>query len=195
MLSQYGGTHSRLEFTQLKHHKNNQRLASSWCEHGQRYIDVWFSKPFCKYFLMCIFLLWNCLEARIAIARATSVFIMYLSSNAAAMAHKQNHKTFNAQDVLDSINDMDFKSFSAPMKSALLTYQKSMKDKKNNKKNSLEAHKSSGSQHQITSSIVQSQAASASPTKGINHKTSTSNVQGQSLITISTDIIEIDDSD
>lgn len=118
-----------------------------------------------------------------------------MSSNAAAMAHKQNHKTFNAQDVLDSINEMDFKHFSAPMKSALLTYQKSMIDKKNNKKNSLEAHKSSGSQHQTAASIVQCPATAISTTKVVNHKTSAPNVQGQSLITISTDIIEIDDSD
>lgn len=134
-------------------------------------------------------------EARIAIARATSVFIMYLSSNAAAMAHKQNHKTFNAQDVLDSINEMDFKNFSAPMKSALLTYQKSMKDKKNSKKTSLEARKSVGSQNQTAVSIVPSPATSVSPAKAINHKTSTQNTQGQPLITISSDIIEIDDSD
>lgn len=191
---QNGGTHSRSQFAQLKYYQNNQRLPSRWCEHGQRYIDMWFSVSSLKRFNAFVFTL-KCLEARIAIARATSVFIMYLSSNAAAMAHKQNHKTFNAQDVLDSINEMDFKSFSAPMKCSLLTYQKSMKDKKNNKKNSLEAQKSSGSQNKTAASIVQSPAVSVAPTKTVNHKTSTSNVHGQSLITISTDIIEIDDSD
>ncbi|XP_031635262.1 DNA polymerase epsilon subunit 3-like [Contarinia nasturtii] len=110
-------------------------------------------------------------EARIAIARATSVFIMYLSSNAAAMAHKKNHKTFSAQDVLDSINEMDFKHFTIPMKNALITYQKSMKEKKT-KKNCLEVRNTT-----------------VSPTKSVNNKNPTP------TLTVSQDIIEIDDSD
>lgn len=94
------------------------------------------------------------------------------------MAHKQNHKTFSAQDVLDSINEMDFKTFTGPMKSALISYQKTMKDKKNNKKTNLEN-------------------LSATPTvlstKAVNHKMR-QNTPPQPL-TMSSDIIEIDDSD
>lgn len=155
-------------------------------------------------------------EARIAIARATSVFIMYLSSNAAAMAHKHNHKTFSAQDVLDSINDMDFKSFTPAMKQALIAYQKTMKDKKDNKKNSLEARKSVGTPNQMTpvaaaATATATAAAAAppaskgsitptsiSPNKTGNHKTPTQKTpqkSPQKPVTISADIIEIDDSD
>lgn len=107
---------------------------------------------------------------------------MYLSSNAAAMAHKQNHKTFSAQDVLDSINEMDFKHFTIPMKNALITYQKSMKDKKTNKKNSLEVRKPSDNHNHSPPAT-----SAATPTKTMNNKVSAQ--------TISQDIIEIDDSD
>lgn len=117
---------------------------------------------------------------------------MYLSSNAAAMAHKHNHKTFSAQDVLDSINEMDFKNFTVPMKNALVIFQKSMKDKKNNKKNSLEARKSNvgSNNHQQTIPALTSPATSAS-----TKTTMQSAASVQPLMTISSDIIEIDDSD
>lgn len=118
---------------------------------------------------------------------------MYLSSNAAAVAHKHNHKTFSAQDVLDSINEMDFKNFSTPMKEALIAFQKSMKDKKDNKKNSLEARKSIGNQHQPAVTITPTLATTISPTKIVNHKTPTKTPQKP--VIISSDIIEIDDSD
>lgn len=104
---------------------------------------------------------------------------MYLSSNAAAMAHKQNHKTFSAQDVLDSMNEMDFKTFTGPMKSALISYQKTIKDKKNNKKTNLE-------NLPATPTVLPT-------TKAVNHKMN-QNTPPQPL-TMSSDIIEIDDSD
>lgn len=126
-------------------------------------------------------------EARIAIARATSVFIMYLSSNAAATAHKHNHKTFSAQDVFDSINEMDFKTFTGPMKTALISYQKTIKDKKNSKKNSLDIRKS----------ISLSATSTISPTtKVVNHKMMQNTASPpQPPLAMSADIIEIDDSD
>lgn len=136
-------------------------------------------------------------EARIAIARATSVFIMYLSSNAAAIAHKQNHKTFSAQDVLESINEMEFKNFLAPMKTALVQYQKSMKDKKDNKKNSLEARKSVGGSQQPHHQVLHQPVATTtvSPMKSTPTKVHSQHNTPAKAITISTDIIEIDDSD
>lgn len=69
-------------------------------------------------------------ETRIAIARATSVFIMYLASSAAANAEKANHKTFSASDVFEAIDEMEFDSFLAPMKAALSAYRQGLKDKK-----------------------------------------------------------------
>lgn len=128
------------------------------------------------------------------------------------MAHKHNHKTFSAQDVLDSINDMDFKGFTAPMKQALIAFQKTMKDKKDNKKNSMEARKSVGAPNQMTpvaaatamaaaaatASKVSITPTSISPNKTGNHKVSaqkTPQKSPQKPVTISADIIEIDDSD
>lgn len=134
-------------------------------------------------------------EARIAIARATSVFIMYLSSNAAAMAHKHNHKTFNAQDVLDSISEMDFKSFTTPMKNSLITFQKSIKDKKDHKKTNIEARKSIVTYPQPAMQEGPSGNTLLSPVNAMNTKKSTPNTPTKLGITISSDIIEIDDSD
>lgn len=84
-------------------------------------------------------------EARTAIARATSVFIMYLSSNAATIAHKQNHKTFSAQDVFDAIDEMEFKEFIEPMKSTLGTFKKKMQDKKIRKSEEVKSRTSTAS--------------------------------------------------
>lgn len=119
---------------------------------------------------------------------------MYLSSNAAAVAHKHNHKTFSAQDVLDSINEMDFKSFTVPMKSSLITYQKSMKDKKDNKKNSIGSRKSSENQHESIVVTPTTPVTTNSPTKAASHKKASHITPAKPQITIS-DIIEIDDSD
>lgn len=94
------------------------------------------------------------------------------------MAHKQNHKTFSATDVLDSINEMDFKTFTGPMKSALDSYQKSIKDKKDIKRKS------------VGSANIPA-ASTASPTKIVNHNV----MQRTQPLTMSSDIIEIDDSD
>lgn len=109
-------------------------------------------------------------EARIAIARATSVFIMYLSSNAAANAHKHNHKTFSAEDVFDSIEEMDFRSFLAPMKSTLAASRQKANEKKVKK---LDDDKR----------------------KSHDGNTSASTSQPRAPYKISPDIIEIDDSD
>lgn len=108
------------------------------------------------------------------------------------MAHKHNHKTFSAQDVLDSINEMDFKTFTVPMKSALVLYQQSMKDKKINKKNSLEARKSLAGSHNQQQSISTTPLPATSASSKVTMQSTTA---VQPVITMSTDIIEIDDSD
>lgn len=87
-------------------------------------------------------------ETRIAIARATSVFIMYLASSASANAEKANHKTFSAADVFESIEEMEFDSFLEPMKVALTAYRQTMKDKKD-KRQSLDKSKADVSLNSI----------------------------------------------
>lgn len=131
-------------------------------------------------------------EARIAIARATSVFIMYLSSNAATAAHKHNHKTFSAQDVLNAINEMDFNSFIAPMKESLTQHQKTMKDKKDNKKVNVGARKFIGNQQSVTITPILPSTipSSKNPAPRIISAQHT-----KPALSISNDIIEIDDSD
>lgn len=90
-------------------------------------------------------------ETRVAIARSTSVFIMYLAANSASVAEKSNHKTFSAVDVLDSIKEMEFDDFVGPMKSALAVYRQSMKDKKD-KRQIMEKSKSNISLNSSTTS-------------------------------------------
>lgn len=75
-------------------------------------------------------------ETRVAIARATSVFIMYLASTAAANAEKLNHKTFTAADVFEAVDEMEFDTFLGPMRDALTSYRQSMKDKKDKRQSS-----------------------------------------------------------
>lgn len=116
-------------------------------------------------------------EARTAIARATSVFIMYLSSNAATNAHKHNHKTFSADDVFESIDEMDFKSFVAPMKSSLISFRKTVLDKKVKKQVDEKARQSTD-RNSVGLSTSTGQTSSARPS-----------------LTLCEDVIEIDDSD
>lgn len=109
-------------------------------------------------------------EARVAIARATSVFIMYLSSNAATNAHKHNHKTFSADDVFASIDEMDFRNFVSPMKGALTTFRQKLNEKK-----------------------VKKQDDDKRKSNDVN--TPASSTQQRAPLKISPDVIEIDDSD
>lgn len=132
-------------------------------------------------------------EARIAIARATSVFIMYLSSNAAAAAHKHNHKTFSAQDVLNAVNEMEFANFMGPMKASLQVHQKSMKDKKEIKKTT-DARKALGSQQSVTITPIPSGMNATSKIAGARISAGQAN-HSKPALSISNDIIEIDDSD
>lgn len=58
-------------------------------------------------------------EARTAIARAASVFVLYLTSSANSVALKSNRKTINAQDVLQAIIDTEFEQFTQPLQETL----------------------------------------------------------------------------
>lgn len=99
-------------------------------------------------------------ETRIAIARATSVFIMYLSSTAAANAEKANHKIFTANDVFDAIEEMEFENFLGPMKQALAAHRQELKDKKD-KRQSTDKGKANESFNASTASSKSVAAAAA----------------------------------
>lgn len=72
-------------------------------------------------------------EARIAISKAASVFIIYLSSAAINEAKKLKHKTMTPQNIFDALEEIEFESFIEPLKESLEVYRKSVKDKKSSK--------------------------------------------------------------
>lgn len=73
-------------------------------------------------------------EARAAIARAASVFVIFLTSTSTALARKQNHKTITATNILDGLKDLEFESFIEPLTKDLEAYRKIVKDKKEKNK-------------------------------------------------------------
>lgn len=72
-------------------------------------------------------------EARIAISKAASVFIIYLSSAAINEAKKLNHRTMTPQNIFDALEEIEFESFIEPLKESLELYRKAVKDKKSSK--------------------------------------------------------------
>lgn len=72
-------------------------------------------------------------EARIAISKAASVFIIYLSSAAINEAKKLKHKTMTPQNIFDALEEIEFESFIEPLKESLEVYRKNVKDKKSSK--------------------------------------------------------------
>ncbi|XP_022234866.1 DNA polymerase epsilon subunit 3 [Drosophila obscura] len=72
-------------------------------------------------------------EARAAIARAASVFAIFVTSSSTALAHKQNHKTITAKDIMQTLTELDFESFVPSLSQDLEVYRKVVKDKKDSK--------------------------------------------------------------
>ncbi|XP_028919138.1 DNA polymerase epsilon subunit 3 [Ornithorhynchus anatinus] len=69
-------------------------------------------------------------EARSAISRAASVFVLYATSCANNFAMKGKRKTLNAGDVLSAMEEMEFQRFMSPLKEALEAYRREQKGKK-----------------------------------------------------------------
>lgn len=69
-------------------------------------------------------------EARAAVAKAASIFILYLTSSANMIAKKNNRKTVSAPDVIQAMDEIEFEQFNEPLKEALENYKKSQKEKK-----------------------------------------------------------------
>ncbi|XP_064539038.1 DNA polymerase epsilon subunit 3 [Drosophila montana] len=72
-------------------------------------------------------------EARAAIAKAASVFAIFITSSSTALAHKQNHRTITAKDILQTLNELDFESFVPSLTQDLEVYRKMVRDKKESK--------------------------------------------------------------
>ncbi|XP_061459604.1 DNA polymerase epsilon subunit 3 [Rhineura floridana] len=69
-------------------------------------------------------------EARSAISRAASVFVLYATSCANNFAMKGKRKTLNAGDVLSAIEEMEFQRFVSPLKESLEAYRREQKVKR-----------------------------------------------------------------
>ncbi|KAM5145334.1 DNA polymerase epsilon subunit 3 isoform 1-T2 [Mantella aurantiaca] len=69
-------------------------------------------------------------EARSAISRAASVFVLYATSCANNFATKQKRKTLNVTDVMSAMEEMEFQRFLAPLKESLEAYRREQKGKK-----------------------------------------------------------------
>ena len=58
-------------------------------------------------------------EARSAIARAASVFVLYATSTALSVTQKNKKKTLMASDVLTALKEMEFEDFVEPLEESL----------------------------------------------------------------------------
>lgn len=73
-------------------------------------------------------------EARLAISKAASVFVLYATSCSNNFALKAKRKTITAKDVLDALEDMEFDQFVDPLKQCLEAFKKNQQGKKDQKK-------------------------------------------------------------
>ncbi|XP_055387102.1 DNA polymerase epsilon subunit 3 [Condylostylus longicornis] len=80
-------------------------------------------------------------EARAAIARAASVFVIYLTASSTTLARKAKLKTITAKNILDALDQLEFESFVGPLNEELESYRKNMKDKKDSKASAAAAKK------------------------------------------------------
>lgn len=78
-------------------------------------------------------------EARLAISKAASVFVLYATSCSNNFALKGKRKTITATDVLSALEDMEFDQFVEPLKECLAAYRKGQQGKKDQKKKEKEA--------------------------------------------------------
>ncbi|XP_034946768.1 DNA polymerase epsilon subunit 3 [Chelonus insularis] len=69
-------------------------------------------------------------EARVAVAKAASIFILYLTTSANTLAKKANRKTITGQDVLQAMEEIEFDRFINPLNEALSNFKKSQREKK-----------------------------------------------------------------
>lgn len=78
-------------------------------------------------------------EARLAISKAASVFVLYATSCSNNFALKGKRKTISANDVLSALEDMEFDQFVDPLKECLAAYKRGQQGKKDQKKKEKEA--------------------------------------------------------
>ncbi|KAK5642384.1 hypothetical protein RI129_008551 [Pyrocoelia pectoralis] len=68
-------------------------------------------------------------EARIALARAAAVFVLYVTSHSSQVAQKVNRKTLLAEDVFEALKNLDFGELIKPLQTHLQEFKESHKKK------------------------------------------------------------------
>ncbi|XP_015586095.1 DNA polymerase epsilon subunit 3 isoform X2 [Cephus cinctus] len=69
-------------------------------------------------------------EARAAVAKAASIFILYLTSTANSIAKKGNRKTISGPDVIQAMEEIEFDQFIDHLQEALENFKRTQKEKK-----------------------------------------------------------------
>uniref|UniRef100_A0A1B6FF89 DNA polymerase epsilon subunit 3 n=1 Tax=Cuerna arida TaxID=1464854 RepID=A0A1B6FF89_9HEMI len=69
-------------------------------------------------------------EAKTAVARAASVFVLYITSSANTIAMRNKRKTINSDDVLQAVVDTEYEWLEDPLKESLEDFKKVQKQRK-----------------------------------------------------------------
>lgn len=69
-------------------------------------------------------------EARTGLAKAASVFVLYVTSAATNIVKNNKKKTLTGQDVLEAMKDIEFDRFVGPLGESLEQYKQVMSAKK-----------------------------------------------------------------
>ncbi|KAK4316049.1 hypothetical protein Pmani_012754 [Petrolisthes manimaculis] len=85
-------------------------------------------------------------EARSAIAKAASVFVLFTTSSANNLAQKNKKKTVNAQDIFNALTEMEFEKFIEPLQESLEVHKKTQQSKKEQKEAKAKAKKAQESE-------------------------------------------------
>uniref|UniRef100_A0A336N2B3 DNA polymerase epsilon subunit 3 n=2 Tax=Culicoides sonorensis TaxID=179676 RepID=A0A336N2B3_CULSO len=72
-------------------------------------------------------------EARSALTRAASVYILYLTTAASTSAKEKKVKTLMANHVFEALEEIEFENFIDPLKAYLENYRSSQKEKRESK--------------------------------------------------------------
>ncbi|XP_026476562.1 DNA polymerase epsilon subunit 3-like [Ctenocephalides felis] len=69
-------------------------------------------------------------DARTALGKAASVFVLYLTAAATNISKKKNKKTLGGSDVLEALVSIEFDNFVEPLKESLEAFRNQQKEKK-----------------------------------------------------------------
>ncbi|KAK4877284.1 hypothetical protein RN001_009790 [Aquatica leii] len=83
-------------------------------------------------------------EARIALARAAAVFVLYITSQSSLIAQKANRKTLTGDDVFEALRNLEFDDLIEPLQKSLQEYKESYKKKDKNVSTSKAAEEDQG---------------------------------------------------